>query len=307
MGRSRKIAVQGGLVPLLVSMVACLYPSHPVSAALEPALPVQNNPADKPDDTINPSATLNLSLMSIAGHVEPYVDQYLVESNQADDWYAEETTRRAGRRLIGAQFVYYQNSNDVVGDSTELGLRTTMRQETRNFGDLDAEFIFSDIDSNYILRQRSNSEVMFTLRQTGVPIADHWTMNNILGYQRTAISPVLNGGFRVRLPTSPLLGLSGQLINSNKDFFWFTGKTGYYEGTAMRQFRKDGGNLFGGAYQQEVMPMVWFAGEVVNFSGNDLVRKHSSLLAAGQYARPDQSMQYDFHLLADNDSNLGLW
>lgn len=132
-------------------------------------------------------------------------------------------------------------------------------------------------------------------------------MNNTLGFQRTAISPVLNGGFRVRLPSSPLLGWGGQLINSNKDFLWFTGQTGYYEGTAMRQFRKDGGKLLGGAYQQEVTPSFWLAGEIVNFSGNDLVRKHTSLLAAGQYARPDQTMEYDLHLLTDNDSNLGLW
>jgi len=305
MGDSNTIAVHGGLLPLLVSMMACLYPLHPASAAPEIHAPVENSPAET--TTTDPPATLNLSIMEVPGHIDRYVDQYLVESDEPDDWYAQETTLRAGRRLIGAEFVYYQNSNDVIGDSTELGLRTTMRQETRNFGDLDAVFTFSDVDSSYIGRQVNNSDFMFTLRQTGVPVADHWTMNNTLGFQRTAISPVLNGGFRVRLPTSPLLGLSGQFINSNKDFMWFTGKTGYYEGTAMRQFHKDGGQLIGGAYQQEVMPMIWLGGEIVNFSGNELVREHSSLLAAGQYARPDQSMEYDFHLLADNDSNLGLW
>jgi hypothetical protein len=307
MGKSKKIAVQGGLLPLLVGFFACLCSSYSAFAESGSSIGTPSSPVLISDVITNPPTILNLSTMEVSGHIDQYVDQYLVESDAADDWYAEEIIRSDGRRMIGAEFVYYQNSNDVVGDSTEMGLRTTMRQETRNFGDLDAEFIFSDLDSNYISRQSNNSDVMFTLRQTGVPVADHWTMNNTLGYQRTAISPVLNGGFRVRLPTSPLFGLSGQLINSNKDFLWFTGKTGYYEGTAMRQFRKDGGSLIGGAYQQEITPMIWFGGEVVNFSGNDLVRKHSSLLAAGQYARPDQSMQYDFHLLADNDSNVGLW
>ena len=75
----------------------------------------------------------------------------------------------------------------------------------------------------------------------------------------------------------------------------------------MRQFHQDGGKLSGAAYQQEVTPTLWLGGEVVDFSGNGLIRKHTSLLAAGQYARPDQTMQYDFHLLADNDSNFGLW
>lgn len=307
MGKSNKIAVQGGLLPLLVSMVACLYPLHLASAATESSTPIQKDFADSVDTAIGPPATLNLSVMPVPGHIDQYVDQYLIESDELNAWYADEIDQRVGRRLIGAQFVFYQNSNDVVGDSTELGLHTTMRQETRNFGNFDADIIISDIDTDYIGRQRNNSDVMFTLRQTGVPVADHWTMNNTLGLQRTIISPVLNGGFRVRLPSSPLLGFSGQLINSNKDLLLFTGKTGYYEGIAMRQFRKDGGDLIGGAYQQEVMPMTWLGGEIVNFSGNSLVREHSSVLVAGQYDRPDQSMQYDLHLLADSDSNFGLW
>ena len=301
MGKNEKIAVNGGILPLLVGMAVCLCPIHSAPAA-------PNISADLSAQTTTDAPNImNLSTMQVPGHIDHYVDHYLVDGDEANEWLAQEPVQRAGRRLIGAEFAYYQNSNDVLGDSTELGLRTTLRQETRNFGELDAEFMFSNIDAGYFGYQSNNSDVLFTLRQTGVPVADHWTMNNTVGFQRTAISPLLNGGFRVRLPTSPLLGLSGQLINSNKDFFWFTGKTGHFAGTAIRQFRKDGGELMGGAYQQEVTPMVWLGGEIVTFSGNDLVREHSSLLAAGQFARPDQSMKYDFHLLADDDANLGLW
>jgi cell division protein FtsN len=282
----------------------------------KPAVALQSpggNEQSKPIDVID------LDVLRVAGFAEQpapalsgqdpdqYIDQYMADGDGSDEWYEDQTAQRAGRQYIGAEFVYYQNSSDVLGDATEMGLRTNWRQETRNFGDLDAEFIFSDIDIDYIGRNQTNSDVMFTLRQTGAPVADHWTMNNTIGFQRTLISSLMNGGYRVRLPTSPLFGLSGQLINSNKDFMWFTGNTGYYEGTALRQFQEDGGKLIGGAYQHEITPMFWLGGEVVNFTGNDFVREHSSVLAAGQYARPDRTMEYDFHMLADDDSNLGLW
>jgi len=176
-----------------------------------------------------------------------------------------------------------------------------------NFGEFDAELSFSDVDSDFLGRNRSSSEVMMTFRQTGAPIANHWTMNNTVGYQRTLPDSLLHSGYRVRLPTSPLLGMSGEFINSNKSVQWFTGKTGRYEGIALPQFDKNGGDITGGSYQQELTPRFALGGEVVKFSGNEDVSSHTSILAAGRFAQPDRTQQYDLHLLADTNSNFGVW
>jgi len=305
MEKRREVAVRVQLMSLLASIAAYLCPAPNTFAAplerLHPTITLSGEPP--PDVSVDGPAEIDLSIMRVTG----YVDQYLNEGSGAEEWYGTQATGMAGRRSINTELVYYRNSSDVFGDSTEVGIWTHWTRETRNFGQLDAEFVFSDLEIDYIGRQRKSSDMNFTLRQSGAPIADHWTMNNTLGIHRTPISSLLNGGYRVRLSTSPLLGLSGQLINTNKDITWFTGKTGHFEGSVLRQFEEDGGKLTGGAYQHEVAQQFWLGGEVVTFSGNDLVREHTSMLAAGQYARPDRSMEYNVHLLADDDSNFGLW
>jgi len=105
MGKSNKIAAQGGLLPFLVSMVACLYPLHLASAASESSTPIQKDFTDTHDTAIGPPVTLNLSVMPVPGHIDQYVDQYLIEGDELSEWYADETLQRAGRRMIGTQFV----------------------------------------------------------------------------------------------------------------------------------------------------------------------------------------------------------
>jgi len=303
MGKRREVAVRVRLMSLLASIAVYLCPiPNTFAAPLERLDPTVTLLGGTPNASAEGPAEPDLSVMPVS----EYIDQYLTEGDESDEWYRN-APRHDGRRSVGTELVYYQDSSNVFGDATEMGLWTRGSMETRNFGNLDAEFILSNQNIDYIGRQRNNSDVMFTLRQTGAPIADHWTMNNTVGYQRTLVSSMMNSGYRVRLPTSPLLGFSGELINSNKEFMWFTGKTGYYEGNVLRQFEEDGGKLTGGAFQQEVVPEFWIGGEAVTFSGNDLVRDHSSVLAAGEYAPSDLSMRYDMHVLADDDSNFGVW
>lgn len=126
--------MQGGQLPLLVEMLACLYSSYSAFADSGSNIGAPGSPVLNSDVIANPPSILNLSTMEVPGHI----DQYLVESDKADDWYAEEIIRSDGRCMIGAEFIYYKNLNDVVGDSTEMGLSATMHQEPRNFGDLEA-------------------------------------------------------------------------------------------------------------------------------------------------------------------------
>jgi len=300
-----EVSVRVGLMSLLASIAACLYPIPNTSAApLDRLAPTVNLLAENPDTSADGPTDPEVSAMPASG----FVDQYLTEEELASDaWYEDPFEQRPGRRFISTELVYYNNTNDIIGDETEQGIRARWRQETLNFGEFDTEIVFSDSESDFLGRNRSSSEVMMTFRQTGAPVANHWTMNNTVGYQRTLVDSLLHSSYRVRLPTSPLLGMSGEFINTNKNVQWFTGKTGRYEGIALQQFDQNGGDITGGSYQQKLTPQVALGGEVVKFSGNDLVPSHTSVLTAARFAQPDRTLQYDLHLLADTNSSFGVW
>jgi len=251
-----------------------------------------------------------LPLCVAVAAVEPYEDQYILGSETGaigDDFYAEEELELPGRRFVATELVYYNNDSDVFGSDTEQGLRMRWRHETLKFGELAAEVSLSSIDRDFINSQRNNTEAMITFRQQGAPIADAWTMNNAIGYQRTLTGGMLDGGYRVRLPSSPVLGTAGEFVSFDKSAQWFTGGTGRIEGAVMNQFEQDGGSLIGAGYQQEVSDRLSFGSQFVKFSGNDVTSKHSSLLGTVGIVVPQHEARYDISLLADDNANFGLW
>lgn len=239
---------------------------------------------------------------------ELYQDEYLLEDDASIyDIYIDDYEALLGRRFFATEVVYYKNDASVFGHQLEQGVRMRWRRETLNFGELEADIVFSDIDREFFASQHSNTEAMITLRQRGAPISDTWLMNNTIGYQRSLTGDHVGGGYRVRLPSSPLLGVSGEFMDSTRSAQWFTGRTGHVEGVALNQFKKDGGTLNGAAFQQQVSPSWSLFGELVSFSGNELVSGHTSMLSAARYISEDQTRTYDVSLLVDDDSNAGLW
>jgi len=61
------------------------------------------------------------------------------------------------------------------------------------------------------------------------------------------------------------------------------------------------------SYDQQLSSGLELGGEIMDVSGDDDVRDHTSVLLAGRYARPDNSLQHAAHLLADDDGNVALW
>ena len=236
-----------------------------------------------------------------------YVDTYLAEDAPLDFAAEQQRRERPGRRTLASELVYYDSSDGFFGDETEQALMTRWRQETLNWGEFDAEVILSSIESNFLNRSYKNDEVYFTLRQVNAPLDNGWSMNSTAGHQRTFSDPFLHSGYRIRLPTSLFVGASAGIGTAAGTGQWFMGKTGDNIGVAAPQFRKNGGEIFGGSWRQPVADDYLVAMEIVNFKDGLFVRDHTSLLAGGSYRAPSGGAQHDARLLTDDSGNFGLW
>jgi hypothetical protein len=238
---------------------------------------------------------------------QQYRDEYLLDSDSAALMFEEEKAALPGRRFFATELVYYNNDSDFLGDQTEQGLRTRWRRETLKYGDFSVDLNLSNIDRNYIGISDSSSDVLATFRQQNLAFTNEWMMNNTVGYQRTFTADSLAGGYRVRLPNSPLLGISSEIYAEDRSAHFFRGRTGQVVGVTLNQFEQDGGDLFGAGYQQLLSDSWSLAGQFVNYSGNKFSRAHSSVLGSVNFTDPVRLTQYDLRLLVDDDSNYGLW
>lgn len=243
----------------------------------------------------------------IPQQVDAYTDQYMTESELFAMDVESKEDQLPGRRLLEMEYQYYINKDDFLGDETEQGLHTRYRRETMNYGELDFELSLSDFTQDDSTQNHEGSDALITIRQTGMPISNDFLLNNSLGHQRSSSDPFLHGGYRFRLPTSPMLGYSSDLFSSNQRIQWFAGLTGSYEGVALQQFDDDGGTLVGASYQQELTPSISLGGQISNLQGHDEVADHSSVLLAGKYAPSNNIQSHELHLLADDNSNFGIW
>ncbi len=238
---------------------------------------------------------------------EVYVDQYMTESELLSFDEDDEENQPPGRRLLEAEYQYYLNRDDFLGDETEQGLHARYRRETLDYGELDFEVSLSDFTQDDNTRNHEGSDALVTIRQTGMPISNDFRLNNALGHQRTPVDPFLHGGYRFRLPTSPLLGYSAELFSSQQKMQWFAGVTGDFEGVALQQFDDDSGTLLGASWQQELKSSWTLGGQVTNLQGHDEVADHTSVLLAGKYAPAGERQSHELHLLADDNSHVGVW
>ena len=294
MGNVFKSLHRCGILPVLACLPVC------VSNAL-----AQSHEAPPGTEEI-PAASEPVSAALVDG--ELYEDEYLLEGDDLPGLTFESGYEEPlGRRFFSTDLVVYRNDNNVFGGQSEQGLRSRWGRETLRFGTLEADVVVSDITHSFPVDRGSSTEAMVTLRQRGAPVADDWLMSNTLGYQRSLSGTHVGGGYRVRLPSSPLMGIAGEIGDANRTAHWFTGRTGRINGIALTQFENDGGNVTGGGYRQSFSP--WFSvfGQVVNFSGNQQRPGHTSMLTAASLANEDRSRQYDFSLLVDDSANIGLW
>jgi hypothetical protein len=239
---------------------------------------------------------------------QPYEDQYLLEGDvPVYDLGVPLTVEPLGYRRLAAELVYYDGDHDTFGDEVERGGRTSWRQETLNWGTLEAQAQFVDFDSSYLGRAATGSEGLVTFRQSAMAVSDIAVLDTAVGHQRTVLDSLLHGGYRYRLPTTPLLGASVELARPEGDLRLTTGKVGVYRGIALPRFEETGGKLTTIAYHRHVNEQLEFGGELANLRDDDDIRDHTSMLLGARYAPPWSAHEHSARLLADGDGSLGFW
>ncbi len=293
----------------LATLATLVTPTTPTTAVtpitpVTPATPVIPVTPLAPDTT---PITDDHGEVDDATNAAVFVDQYLQNSLPDDAWRADNTRESYGRQIIESEIVRYQSSDNFFGDETEQGMRARWRRETLNWGDIDMQLVASDRKSDFLGDQNNGRDVVFTLRQSNLPVSENWVLNNTAGSQRTRVDSFLHGGYRIRLPTTPLIGFSSEFSDETRQVRWYAGSTGNYRGVALQQFETDGGDLMGGLYRQELTPNVTLGAEIVNIRGAEAVRDHTSLLLAGRYSDDRARVQHNLHLLADDEATFGIW
>lgn len=237
-----------------------------------------------------------------------YVDAYLADDpDYVDRLLEDHAGNKPGRRSLDLASHYYRNDDDFLGTETEAGINLHYRRETLNYGEIDVESSVNNYDYDRLNQVDQDTSLLLTLRQTEMPLDSNWYLNTTLGHQRTVASPFLQGGYRFRLPTSPLLGLSGEAQSREERVQWFLGNTGDYRGFVLRQFEEDSGKLAGAAYERQLSPELRLGGKLLHLQDHEEVAEHSSLLLGGRYQQAGRLSFHELHLLADDDSQMGLW
>ena len=282
-----------GLLPVLLCLLT--FVGHAEAGAAEPG-----SHAENPQDPALESDAIDTS--------NAYQDVYLLDGGLLpDEAYSDDDENLVGRRYFSTELVVYKNETSSFGDEMEQGARMRWRRETMRLGLLEADLVVSDIDRRFTIDRRDSAQAMVTVRQSFLPISDTWLMNNTIGHHRTLTSDHLDSGYRVNLPSSPLLGVTSDVSDSTHSAQLFAGRTGQVVGVALNQFEEDGGTLFGGSFKRQITPQFSAFGKAVSFSGNEFIREHTSLLTAAGINNAAQTSFLDLSVLADDDANFGAW
>jgi hypothetical protein len=238
-----------------------------------------------------------------------YEDNYLLDGYLPDiELEVASAPQPFGRRILGAELMYYSSDDDFLGEDIERGARVQWSHETQSWGVFDLEAQYADIDSSFVGRQATGGGGVVTLRQSNMAVSTAALLSTTMGHQRLWQSSVLNGGYRYRLPTSAISGFSGEVrTRDNSRIRVATGDVGAYRGVRIPQFQKSGGRLTTVAYEHALNDELELGAELVLLNGDDRVRDHTSMLLATRHTTPDDTWEHAARLLADDDGNIALW
>ncbi|MEJ2059760.1 MAG: hypothetical protein P8Y64_04660 [Gammaproteobacteria bacterium] len=241
---------------------------------------------------------------------QPYVDQLIAPGGGAGEEQSAEAPSKQpnGRRLYSLEYRYYATDNSTYGHAQEQGLLGRWQQETLNFGTLDLTALVRDYRSdpgNPFLNTGSGGH--FTLLQHNFALTPNLLMNNAVGVARTPGNTLINGGYRIRLPSSLIEGVGSQTLSHNGTLTLLSGDTGNYQGTAVQDFQSTQGQLTEAGYEHRFGSRWRAAARIVSLHGHEDVANHETAVGAVEYNNRDNSQDYQLHVMQDSLGHNGSW
>lgn len=236
---------------------------------------------------------------------QPYRDQLIDPDVEPDPSPEELASRDDGLPWIAAAS-YRLGFREMDGsEQTEHALTGNYQQDTANWGRFQFDALVRDSNSDGSFMD-DGSDGQFTLTQTGLPLADGWMMDNGLGVQRSVSDPLIESSYRIYLPASIINGVTTRAGDGTQEWRFTWGEVGRLEGLYSRSFDSEDATLVGGGYSRELTDHWNLAAE---FWQTELDEGGSTgnLVTALGFDDPDTGRSDQFHVLADDDGDAGLW
>jgi hypothetical protein len=260
-------------------------------------------PADAAPAAIAPADVIELAPVV-------YHDQYLFDDSapQASGYTERDYGPEPfGRRYLELETGYYRAEDELLGDDLEQGVALRFGREMLNWGTIDIEATYADVESDHLSREASGGYGLLTVRHSAMPVSDTGQLYTTLGDQRAPSSPLLQNSYRLRLPTSMLRGFSTEVRSGGNGMRLSRGDTGQNQGIRIPRFESTGGQLTAFSLDRRIGERFAFGAEMNDLRGDDDIRDHSSLMLGGAFVPMARAQEHSARLLRDDDGNLALW
>lgn len=203
--------------------------------------------------------------------------------------------------------------DDDGGELTEHGVSGHYQKDTANWGRIQLDVLARSADAEAAgpdlpVRSRSaGSDAHFTLTQTGLPLASGWLADSGLGVQRSAGDELVSSSYRMHLPTSILNGFTTRIGDGDREYRFTWGEVGRVEGLFSRTFQSEDTNLLGAGFSRGLGEGWRVGADFWHVDGTTARQDENSLAAALAYVTPEEDRSDQFHLLADDGSDAGIW
>lgn len=255
-------------------------------------------------------SVLLMTQVSYADEPQAYIDQLIDPGSQTDSVdpeYQLLMEQPPGRRYFSAEFLQYIDERDATGLSRETGAQLSWRQETLNYGEFEAEGSLLGVSAADNPGGGPSSGGSFTIRQHDFSLDNDRVMQNSLGVDRSTVDSLISNSYRIKLPSTLLLGVNSRVSSATTDLQFGAGRVGSLATGQLQTFEKDPGNLFSTGFVSAVNARLRAGVQLVSANGLESLPDHQSVAGALQYRTGDGSQQYQGHALADSLGNTGYW
>ncbi len=288
-----------GIVLRLPGYVMIATDTVPADMFRQGALPA----SDPVDSKIPVDSTIGTGINTETETTLKYADQYM-ESSELEALNQILSKQPAGRRSLDAEYYYYNNKGSD-NSHIEQGLNLGFKRETLQSGNLFVKSSFQHLNNEIQNSNDDEYDWLIKLGQTDLPIGNRWLMDNTLGQQRSLPDAFLLGGYRYRLPGSPMAGISGRLRSDNTQYKWYAGNTGDYQGVSSRRFEEDGGKTAALFMQHDLSSTLSVGGALSGLNNHDQIEDHNSMLGAMGFRTTET--QHNLRILLNDDGNMAVW